>query len=160
MTQRLMRRRSVKSKKVRPMSSEASELAVGKKLSERMWVEDLQLDAIDVKSPELEAVRLKASKSFGGDCALHSAKCMATTGSGTTVLVGLSKGDTLIGVYELSTEMNGVLFKRVCDRPVRDLLTAALLPEGWPRKYSPPNSYGGNRKLPSSTSVKDILSAQ
>ena len=134
-----------------------TELIVGKKLSERMWIPNLALDAVDVRSPELDAVRTKASSAFG-ECTLFAAKAMAT--SGTTMLVGISKVQpfVLLGVYELSSELDGVLFKRVCDRPARDLLKAGVLPGDWPVKYEPPNGFGGNRKLPSRTSVKDILS--
>jgi len=138
-------------------SDAQTELIVGKKLSERMWIPNLALDSVDASSPELDAVRTKASSAFG-ECRLFVAKAMAT--SGTTKLVGIAKVQppVLLGVYELSSELDGVLLKRVCDRPARDLLKAGVLSGDWPVKYEPPNGFGGNRKLPSRTSVKDILS--
>lgn len=147
-------------KPVTPGTSDApAELVKGKKLSERMWISGLAMDTIDVKSRELDAIRTKASSSFGGECALFVAKCNAT--SGATTLLGIAKADppVLLGVYELTPEMEGVLFKRVCDRPARDLLKASVLPGDWPTKYEPPNAFGGARKLPSRTSVRDILSS-
>ena len=134
-----------------------SELASGKKLQERMWVPNTKMETLDVKSDELDAVRLKAASSFGGECSLHAAKIHATTGE--AMVAGLAKDGKLLGIYELNDEMGGVLFRRVCDRPARDLVKAGVLPSDWPSKYEPPNPFGGNRKLPSSTSVKDILSA-
>lgn len=132
----------------------------GKKLSERMWVPGLAVETVDVTSAEFDAIRTKASSSFGGECTLHVASCNTTSGSGAATLVGLARdGVLLLGVYELSAELDGVLFKRVCDRPARDLLKAGVLPGDWPVKYEPPNAYGGARKLPSRTSVKDIMSS-
>ena len=70
----------------------------------------------------------------------------------------------LFGVYELSNYdcADGVDFKRVCDHPVQELLKQfqRLLPATWPQKYEPFNRFGGSRRVPHGTSVRDVVSAK
>ena len=85
----------------------------------------------------------------------------ATKTGAVSHLCGIVKGgDTLIGLYEVSDDKGGVLFKRVCDHPVRELLRLQILPvdsAAWPTKYEPFGTYGGSRKLPSRASAADLM---
>ena len=81
-------------------------------------------------------------------------------------LVGIAKGDgsvgVLIGLYEAEDSKDGVLFKRVCDFPVTELIRHQTLSSAgadWPSTYEPVNRYGGNRKLPSRASAAALTVA-
>ena len=146
---------------VQPASDAPSEIISGRTLAERMFISGVELSTLDEQSEEILAIQHKAASVLGRDCRMRVATL--NTISGKQVVVGISKGEgiaeTLLGVYELNTEMDGVLFRRVCDRPVQEMCKASIMPEAWPRKYKPVNTFGGNRKLPSRTSVRDIFSS-
>ena len=79
-------------------------------------------------------------------------------------LVGVRKGRDLIAVYEAHEPfetIQGIMLKRVCDQPVRELMRLSKIPVeplgDWPKKYAPLSACGGSRKLPSCASVKDLL---
>ena len=99
-------------------------------------------------------------RALGVECYLKHAH-VTTYGTSDLHLVGLGKKnkDILVGLYEMEDYRDGVLFKRVCDQPTREMLRLGKLSpsDGWPRKYEPPNRYGGSRKLPSDKSVGDLM---
>lgn len=139
----------------------AQTLAQGKKVAERMWLPDLQVETIDVNASQLQQVARQLSSSLGGECRMIGPLHMAAPMGRTSHLVGFAKEDYLIAMFEVEDKMDGVLFRRVCDHPVRELLRLEALPDNseWPKKYEPVNSYGGSRKLPSRASAADLIEA-
>ena len=136
----------------------AQDFLVGKRLASELWIPGQKAEDVDVNSDQIKVKERQMASSLGGECkmlATHHATC---TGADTH-LVGVSRNGVLVALYELSDNADGVLFKRVCDHPVRELLRLGTLPATWPKKYQPINTYGGSRKLPSTVSSRDLLEA-
>ena len=135
-------------------------LAQGKKVAERMWLPDLEAASIDVKASQMQQIAMQLSSSLGGECRLLVIHMAAPNGS-ISHLVGIARADALIAMYEVDNKSDGVLFRRCCDHPVRELLRLEALPDNseWPKKYEPVNTYGGSRKLPSRASAADLIEA-
>ena len=147
----------MRSAAVAPLSAPPpQDLHVGKKLANEFWLPGLQAATVDINSDQLKAKARQASSAFGGEVHLLATHNSTYTGP-EAHLVGLSKSGVLIGVYEVSDYSCGVLFKRVCDHPVQELVRLGKFPAEWPRKYEPVNTRGGSRKLPSRISAKDLL---
>jgi len=153
--------RGKSTKKIGPMPDTPSEFIENKKkLQERMWLPGLSADSIDLNTKVLQDMRKKTSATMRTECNLLYGTASSMKGSDSYLFAIAKTPGLLIGVYELSNYADGVLFKRVCDHPVQELLKHRLLPATWPQKYEPFNRFGGSRKLPHGTSVRDVVSAK
>jgi len=161
----LSRRFSFRSPKVLPPGppSGPQNILEGKKMAKQMWIRGTPTYEVESMRPndeKLSALAQQLSERFRDECSIFITQ-RGTYGGSETHLVGISKGRALIAVYEVHNQWEGVMFKRVCDQPVRELLRLGKLPVppagNWPEKYEPVNTFGGNRKLPSRSSVKDIM---
>ena len=147
-----------KSKKVQP--SGMPQLVVGKKIADRFWLPDLKAASIDVNSSQLQQVTRQTSTMLNSECRMLATHMQASNGK-LSHLVGICNMDTLLALFEVEDNKDGVLFKRVCDYPTRELIRLESFPANseWPKKYEPVNTYGGSRKLPSRASAGDLMTA-
>lgn len=147
-----------KVKKVQP--SAVPQLMVGKKIADRFWLPDLSAATVDVNASQLQQVCRQTSTMLNAECRMLATHMQASNGK-LSHLVGIVKMDVLIALFEVEDKSNGVLFKRVCDYPTRELVRLEAFPANseWPKKYEPVNTYGGSRKLPSRASAGDLMMA-
>ena len=128
-----------------------------KSLHVRIWLPGLSADSINLNARVLQEMRKKTSATMRTECDFLYAAASSMKGPDPYLFAIANPPGLLIGVYELSNYADGVDFKRVCDRPVQELLKQRLLPATWPQKYEPFNRFGGSRKLPHGTSVRDVV---
>ena len=135
----------------------------GKTMSKEIWVEGQEAANIDLNAKEMQDLADQLSKRFKMECGFIVAHRCTYSGLDSH-LVGVKKGRILIAVYEAFEPfqtIQGIMLKRVCDQPVRELMRLAKIPVeplgDWPKKYEPVNACGGSRKLPSCASVKDLM---
>ena len=127
-------------------------------MAREMWLPGLQAATANVDSDQLKQVVRQTAAALGGDCRMMSAHGSNFIGADVH-LIGIARNNILIGVYEMEDYADGVLFKRVCDGPVRELIRLGKLPTPpeWPSNYEPVNRFGGSKKLPSRCSVADMM---
>ena len=124
-------------------------------LKQQFWVPSCAVAELTVL--DLDEARCRARAAIGADVGLHMIRCTRANAS-KLHLVGVSSGDRLIGLYELTDYAGGTLLKRAPDGFVRELLRQfGQLPSGAPRHYEPINAFAGSVRSPSGCAVDAVL---
>ena len=127
-------------------------LAEGRALKQTLWFPG---STASLREQDLEPARALASRAMGVQVHMHIVR-INKFGGGQLALCAVCTSSHCIGCYELSDGLQGVMFRRMTDSVVRDLIgTLGPLP-GVAPKYQPVNTFMGSRVFPTGTSLDSL----
>ena len=135
-------------------------LAEGRALKPTLWFPGVGASMLTER--DLEEARRLTSRNLGMDVEMRIVRCTRFGGVGALTLCAVCTPNHIIGCYQLTDGLGGIMFRRMTDAVCRELIgTLGPFPTTAGR-YEPlsTNTFNGSRVFPSGVSIDSIATYQ